>query len=109
MTIMEWLLPFKSELATAGLAGSIVTAVMGWDGPLALFRVMTVGTLSAIYLGPLGVPLLELVLGGINVPKENAASVGGFILGIAGVSIIEIITTAFRVKLNQVGKDSNEE
>lgn len=98
MTFWEWLQSGKAELILAGLAGSAVSAAMEWTGVLPAVRKILVGTLCAMYLSPLAVPLLGWVLGGLQVPTENSAGVSGFLMGIVGIVVIEIILKAFKLK-----------
>lgn len=113
MTFFEQVVNFfasaKGELASAGAAGAAVSAIMEWSGIGAFIRRMVVGTLTAMFLGPLAVPFLEWALSGINVPRENSASMGGFIIGVSGIVIIEIITKAFKLRLRSMngGKDDS--
>lgn len=98
MTIWDWLSQGKGELLTAGFLGSVVSAAMEWTGTLPAIRKIVVGTICAVYLSPLALPLLSWILAGINVPPESAAGMSGFLTGVTGIVIIEIILKAFRLK-----------
>lgn len=100
--IGDWLQSDKGSLLIAGLAGSAVSAAMEWTGILPAIRKIVIGTLCAMYLSPLAVPLLGWVLGGLQVPTENAAGVSGFLMGVIGIVVIEIILKAFRLKRDSV-------
>jgi len=113
---VEWLshiLGDKAELATAGLAGSTVSAAVDWRGVAAAMRRIVVGTLCAMFLSPLGLPLLRWLLSGAKIPVENAAGMSGFLMGVLGVVFIEYLLRVFRVKLNSVtgatGKDDSKD
>lgn len=96
---MDWLQGESGKLLLAGLAGSAVSAAMEWTGVLPACRKIVVGSLCAMYLSPLAVPLLEWTLGAIKVPEENGATLGGFLMGVVGIIVIEIIIKAFRLRL----------
>jgi hypothetical protein len=99
MTIMEWLQGESGKLLTAGLSGSAVSVAMEWTGVLPAIRKIVVGSACAMYLSPLAVPMLEWGLGVVNVPEENGATLGGFLMGVVGIVIIEIIVKGFRLRL----------
>lgn len=98
MSIFEWFWSGKGEIALAGIAGSAVSVAMEWTGFWSGLRRLVVGALTAYFLAPVGLPIFRLVLGQIDVPVEQSAGVGGFILGIGGVIIVEIILKAFRIR-----------
>lgn len=93
----SWMQTATGELATAGLAGAAVSAAMEWSGFLPAVRKIIVGTLCALYLSPLAIPLLSLVLGGLNVPPEKTAGMSGFLMGVLGIVVIEILLKVFRL------------
>ncbi|KQV28538.1 hypothetical protein ASC97_05555 [Rhizobium sp. Root1203] len=98
MNILDWLSSGKGEIAVAGIAGSAVSVVMEWNGIGSGIRRLFVGAVAAYFMAPLGVPLFQWSLGHLEVAGEQAASVGGFIMGLAGVIIIEIVLKAFRLR-----------
>lgn len=98
MSFLEWIAGEKGQLLQAGLAGSAVSAAMEWTGFLPSIRKIVVGTLCALYLSPLAVPILGWALGIAQVPEENAAGVSGFLMGVTGIIVIEIVLKAFRYR-----------
>ncbi|WP_159953059.1 hypothetical protein [Rhizobium sp. 18065] len=98
MSIWDFLFTAKGEMALAGIAGSAVSVVMEWTGFLSGIRRLFVGAVTAYFLAPVGLPMFKWALGQIDVPVEQSAGVGGFILGIGGVIIVEIILKAFRIR-----------
>lgn len=98
-SIVEWFQGESGKLLTAGLSGSAVSVAMEWTGVLPAIRKIVVGSLCAMYLSPLSIPMLEWGLGAINVPTENGATLGGFLMGVVGIVVIEIIVKAFRLRL----------
>lgn len=109
MTIWEWLDSGRGQLIVSGAAGSAVSALMEYEGIRPTIRKSVVGVLCAAYLGPVGTPVLNLALGAINVPPEHALSASGFVMGIGGVVVIEIILKTLRIRRDRLsgGKDEN--
>ena len=93
MTLIELINTTEAKLALGGFAGSVIATVMGYKGRAAALRVLTVGTLSAIYLGPFVPLLLDRI--GINIPEKNAIGFGGFVVGVFNISIIELLKVYF--------------
>lgn len=83
-------------LGLSGIAGAIAVAMVEWEGWFQLFRKITVGGLCAIYLSPLAVPLLSFFLDGLNVEAGHAPTLGGFIMGMIGIVLVEFIIHVFR-------------
>jgi hypothetical protein len=108
MSFWEYLLSGKAEAALAGIAGSAVSVAMEWTGFKSGIRRLFVGAVTAYFLAPVGLPLFKWGLGHIDVPPEQSVGVGGFILGIGGVIIVEIILKAFRIKRAELGSDRND-
>lgn len=103
MTVWEWLQSAKGELAVSGVAGAAVSAITEWEGTLSAVRRLVVGAITAFFLGPaLGIPLFSWIFVEMKVPDEHATSVGGFLTGVGGVIIIEIILKALRLKKSTV-------
>lgn len=107
MNFWDWLSSRNGELALAGIAGSAVSVAMEWTGVLPAIRKLFVGAVTAYYLGPIGVPMFRWALGAIDI-GEQAASVGGFIIGVGGVIIVEIILKAFRIRSRQLKEQPHE-
>lgn len=102
MTLWEWWQSGKADLLTAGLAGSAVSAAMEWTGILPAIRKIVIGTLAALYLSPLAVPMLGWILDGLHVPDENTTGLSGFLMGIVGIVVIEIILKAFNLRRDKL-------
>lgn len=111
MTFIEWITTPKGDLTLAGLAGSAVSVVMEWSGFKAGLRRLFVGAVTAYYMGPVGVPLFQWALGHISIEEGQSSSIGGFIMGVAGVIIVEIMLKAFRLRSAELvqgrGQDEN--
>lgn len=98
MTFWEWLDSARGEMAVAGIAGSAVSTIMQWEGWIPGARRFFVGSVSAFFLGPVGVPLVSWLFPKINVPVEHAISVGGFVMGICGIVFVEVLLAMLRLK-----------
>ncbi len=108
MTFWEWVATGKAEVALAGVAGSAVSVAMEWTGVISGVRRLFVGAVTAYFLAPVGLPMFKWVLGQIDVPVEQSAGVGGFVLGIGGVIIVEILLKAFRIRRAEI-RSSNDD
>lgn len=98
MTVWDWLQSDKGGVLVAGVVGSAVSAAMDWNGPVKALRALFVGGACSYYLHPLAIPMVSWVLGGLNVPAENATGTSGFLMGIVGIVIVEIIIKAFKLR-----------
>lgn len=98
MTMWEWLDSARGEMAVAGIAGSAVSTIMQWEGWVSGLRRFFVGSVTAFFLGPVGVPLVSWLFPKINVPIEHSISVGGFVMGICGIVFVEVMLTVLRLK-----------
>lgn len=107
--IMQVLKNEMFVLGVSGVAGAIAVAMVEWDGWLQLLRKVTVGGLCAIYLSPLAVPLLAFFLSGLSVPTDNAPTLGGFIMGMVGIVIVEFFIHVFRTYSKIIVKQKNRE
>lgn len=109
MSLWDWVTTSEGKLALAGVAGSAVSVAMEWTGVLSSLRKLFIGAVTAYYLSPLGMPLFQWALGSMSVPEEQSASVGGFIIGIGGIIIVEIILKAFRIRHAEIGRSRHDE
>lgn len=97
-SFLGWLNGSPGQVAMAGLFGAVVNAILEWQGWVATARKIFVGTVSAYFMGPLGIPVLQWLLGKFDVPPTSSASVGGFIMGLVGVLLAETILIAIKEK-----------
>lgn len=96
MSLWEFIQSKDWTLAFAGLAGASVSAVMEWEGWMPSARRIFVGFIAAWYLGPIGLPFFVWASNISNLPPEHAISVGGFLVGIGGMSIVEFIIKVWK-------------
>lgn len=109
--ILDWLSSPNGQVAISAVAGAAVNAVFEWKGVYATTRKMFIGSTSAYFLAPVGVPMVQKSLAWFSVPETSSASVGGFIIGVTGVFLIEVIIIAVRSRFKTLRRDgdSNEE
>lgn len=98
MSFLDWMTGEKGQLIQAGLAGSAVAAAVEWTGIMPSIRKIIVGSLCALYLAPISVPMFNWALGMGGIPVENAAGMSGFLMGVGGIIVIEIVLKAFRFR-----------
>lgn len=103
-SIFDWLSSSRGELLLSGVSGSAVSVAMEWSGLGAGLRRLFVGALTAYFMGPVGVPIFQWALGHIDVAEGQSAGVGGFVMGVTGVIIIEIMLKAFRLRSAELGQ-----
>lgn len=93
---MDWIWA-DARLALAGALGGVVswlTRKGSWkDGLMQI----VVGSICAVYLSPLAIPVLAPTLGAIVGTPDELSRLSGFVIGIGGVSvsgfILDIIHT----------------
>jgi len=106
--ILSWLLSEPGRAALAGALGGIVRWVTlreSWrDGFLSLL----VGSICAVYLGPLVQPILDPIIGKLA-PGGDAAGFASFCVGIGGMSISGLLIDVFRARRRQAAKDAADE
>lgn len=107
MNIWEALSSDGGKLVLGGVFGSAVAGVFEWKGVLATIRKIFVGAVTAYYLGPIGVPLFQWAGGLAHIPMEPSTSVGGFVIGVGGMTIVEFLVKVWRFRLREMdhGKD----
>lgn len=92
---LTWLQGDAAAAAAAGAAGGLVrwlTLRENWrDG----FVSLVVGSVCAIYLGPLAEPMLRPFVGAIS-PGQDAAGFSSFVVGLGGVGVAGFVIEALR-------------
>lgn len=83
-------------MALSGFSGAVATSMVEWQGWLDFSRRVVVGALCAIYMTDLAIPLLEYLLTGIRIDPSNAPKLGGFIMGMLGMMIVEFLIRVVR-------------
>jgi uncharacterized membrane protein YeaQ/YmgE (transglycosylase-associated protein family) len=101
MSAWEWMTGDDGARALAGLAGASVSAALDWNGLLPTTRKVFIGFVSAYYLGPAGAPIVEWAMSGLKMEPSPTAS--GFLMGLVGMTFLEIIVKAFKLKRDEMG------
>ena len=105
--VIAWLFSEDGRAAISGAAGGIVRWVTlreHWkDGILSLL----VGTICAIYLGPLVAPMLEPVIGKIA-PQSDGGGFSSFVVGLGGISLSGFLIDLIRARRTEIKRGRNE-
>ena len=99
---VDWMFSDTSMAAIAGALGGVVrwlTLRHDWrEGLMAII----VGSICAIYLGPLVEPMLAPVVGAVA-PQHDAVGFASFITGLGGISISGFILDLINFRRKQIG------
>ena len=106
MDLLQWLLSDGGRAAVAGAAGGLVRWLTLREKPREGAISLLVGSLCAIYLGPLAEPLLDPVIGKIA-PGDSAAGFASFVVGLGGISIAGLILDIIKARSVAVRADGN--
>jgi hypothetical protein len=98
----EWIFSHSGQVMLAGLAGAAVNAILEWGGVLSALRKLVIGFLCSIYLGPLGLPILEWSFSKAAIPTEQAPLAAGFTMGLCGLFVVEVIYRTVKARRDAV-------
>lgn len=105
MDFLAWMTTDAGKAALAGALGGLVrwlTLRERWqDGAMSLI----VGSICALYLGPLVEPILEPVIGKIA-PDGDADGFAAFVVGLGGISIASVLIEIFRARAGKVDQNN---
>lgn len=82
----------------AGLAGAVVVSLVDWRGPTQLLRMMIVGSISAVYLGDIAVPMVSAAIGVFSISPDKAVNLSGFLMGGLGIAFWEFIIEFWKAR-----------
>jgi hypothetical protein len=102
--LIQWLASDAGRAAIAGAAGGLVRWVTLRDDWREGLTGLLVGSICAIYLGPLAEPLLDPVIGKIA-PGDSAAGFASFVIGLGGISIAGFILDIIKARRSKVRSD----
>ncbi len=108
LEVSQWLFSDAGKAAIAGAAGGLVRWVTLRDDWREGLTGLLVGSLCAIYLGPLAEPLLDPVIGKIA-PGDGAAGFASFVIGLGGISIAGFILDIIKARRSKVLGGRDEE
>jgi hypothetical protein len=102
----DWIGTDAGKAAIAGAAGGIVRWLTLRQNPKEALASLVVGSICAIWLGPLVAPIIEPVIGQIS-PDGDADGFASFMVGLGGISIASFVIDVFQNRLPG-GKDDNQ-
>lgn len=97
-SLIEWLFSHSGQVMLAGLAGAAVNAILEWGGVLSSLRKLVIGFLCSIYLGPIGLPVLDWTFGKLSIPADQAPLAAGFTMGLCGLFVVEVIVRTVKAR-----------
>lgn len=100
---LHWLGTDPGRAAVAGALGGIVRWITLKEHWRAALGSLVVGSICAIYLGPLVEPILEPIIGRIA-PGGDPAGFASFVVGLGGISIASFVIEIFKAR-QKGGKD----
>lgn len=96
--VFAWLQTDTGAAATAGALGGLVRWLTLREKPAEGFIALIVGSVCAVYLGPIVDPILEPLIGQIA-PGEDAQGFASFVVGLGGIGLAGwLIDTTRRLK-----------
>ena len=69
---------------------------------------MVSGALTAVFLWPIGAPLMEMMTGRLAMPPINKVMLGGFIIGLLGMGIIGMFLDFMRLRRSALKGDKDD-
>mgnify|MGYP001616019077 CR=1 FL=1 len=110
MSLWDWATTGRGADLIAGMAGASVAVALEWSGWPAGLRKLFIGAVTAYYTGPIGVPAVQWSIGHfVNVSETHSSSAGGFIMGVGGIVIAEIILKAWRLRRDEMRLESKDD
>jgi len=106
--MFDWLTTDKTQLLVAGALGGLVRWITlrdKWTDGLAS---VVVGTICALYVSPLTIPIVTPALGGIGMPPESTNGLSGFLTGVAGIALSGILIDFWRLRKRQLEAEQLE-
>lgn len=93
----EWVGSDIGKAAVAGALGGIVRWITLRERPADAAGSLIVGSICAVYLGPLVEPILKPVIGAIA-PQGDPAGFASFVVGLGGISLASFVIDVFRAR-----------
>jgi hypothetical protein len=102
--IFHWFGTDAGRAAIAGALGGIVRWITLRERPREAIGSLVVGSVCAIYLGPLVEPIMEPIIGKIT-PQGDSSGFASFVVGLGGISIASFVIEVFRARQKGDGYD----
>lgn len=97
------------KAAIAGVAGALVHWLTNKKSLREGLVAMTVGMLTAVYLGPIVAPMLEPLIGRVA-PGHDGVAFWAFICGMSGISLSGLVMDLIRARRREIPVvDASEE
>jgi hypothetical protein len=93
--LVDWLHTDAGTAALAGAAGGLVRLLTLREKPRDGLVSLLVGSICALYLGPLVKPLLEPLLGAIS-PDRDVGGFSSFVVGLGGIGLSGFVIDTLR-------------
>lgn len=105
----NWLTAGNGAALLAGAAGGIVRTMTlrqcDWRDAIVN---LGVGSICAIYLGPLAAPILEPAFGMISADTSGATGFTGFVIGLGGVTISGAVLDVIHLRRRMIEKQARD-
>lgn len=109
---LAWLASEPGKAALAGAAGGLVRWITLRDSWLEGLLGILAGSVCAVFLGPMVLPVLEPVLGGISDSDEHITGFTSFVVGLGGIglasALIDILQSWRRGGQNGPRRDNDD-
>jgi len=90
-SILEWFRTPEGKLALAGAAGGAVRWATLREKPVQGMASLFVGLVCSVYLGPVAVPIVDLLFARVLLDPDQRALPAGFIVGMLGIAFTGFI------------------
>lgn len=108
MNWMDLVSAHKLQLILAGIAGGLVRWLTLKEPWPALLPSVIVGALVSVYLGPTVSATMAPVLAFVMPDGANEASLGGFLAGIAGLTLSGFVIDFWNARRKGLAKPGND-
>lgn len=102
----SWLFSDATSAAIAGALGGLVRWLTLRESFFEGLQALVVGSICAIYLGPLVEPILEPAIGKIA-PDNDPAGFASFVVGLSGISLAGFIIDLIKARRKQLTTPSS--
>lgn len=103
---LSWLGSEPGKAALAGAAGGIVRWLTLRSSWIEGAATLVVGSICAIYLGPIALPIIEGSVGKV-IPGGDMAGLSAFLVGIGGISLSGLIMDIFDRRRREIDGGSD--
>lgn len=105
--LLDWLQSDAGTMAMAGAAGGLVRWLTLRESPRDGLVSLVVGSICALYLGPLVEPMLAPVIGAIS-RNADPSGFSSFVVGLGGIGIAGFVIETLRRFQSEKGAGDGE-